>query len=650
MNLLQDQLKMKLIIFWKPIGNFIMFTFTICFVLLISFYVLDYIPLDIAKGAKGSTIEQFSSIGVNALAGVLAIVITVTLIVVQLSSQVYSRRIMEHYIKRSMFMPLIIIYIITICFNVVILNWGIPVDANTTINTKIINISILLTLLCFLLLIPHSLFTPYCIQPAFIIESLLNDVDKNYLKRIQKKWNNGRFPPLEDKDNVLGVRDIIAESMKSNDRLIINKGLEKMGDCYRHLISSKNDNMHLRSTEASKLRSNSIKDVISDELHKVFKTEESPQNINIIKVKDCKCLVYIGKKEEKKIYIIKKEGDKLNFYDNIVPAYFVKHFYDIAEIAMQSSDDDIIERILENFEKMTKEEAYDDATADLLIYALHQIAKKAINQKLMAVTKISIIEKFVEVVKVSRKREISKLIALGDLTSEQEELEQATCSVLKGLFEFKDASGLFILGEKAARNGQEQATEEAISRLIELKKVDNATKLILEATNHELEIHYQAEKIGECKCQQIFEDLSWNSVPKDDNDKLQRLKDLGSSDRFCNYKVKCYSQDEICLVIKSSYIKTLKNFDDWKIRLYCSKTRSNYEQGRDELPVCKTTFSYLEEAIKRITGKEAELKRPIGWDKNGFCVLTFKLKELTHSVVPSVPSVPSIPTSSGCIT
>jgi phosphoribosylcarboxyaminoimidazole (NCAIR) mutase len=247
---------MTLIIFLKSKENIIMLFILLVSTLLISLFLLS--PLNITSGNWNSTQTHFSSVGVEALAGVLAIVISVTLMAVQFSSQEYSQKIMGSYIRSFFFWSLIVIYILTIIFNILILN-RIPQNiTNNTINTKMVDLSIMLTILCFVLLIPYFLFTVMQLRPEHIIKRILMSVDKKFAKS-----NQGKDLEDLDSDPVLPVIDIIEKAMKSYDRSTIRLGLDKMYERY-DLITKENDQFisgyfkkhFLKLSESAMLNSN----------------------------------------------------------------------------------------------------------------------------------------------------------------------------------------------------------------------------------------------------------------------------------------------------------------------------------------------------------------------------------------------------------
>ena len=521
------------------------------FALLICFTFFDIVH--ITKGDKTSTISYLSDVGVGALAGVLAIVISVTLVAVQFSSQ-YSPRVMDYFTKAFLF--LIGVYIPTIVFNVLILN---RIEEGAAISTKMIDISIVLTILCFILIAPYFLYIIHDLRPVPLIARILRKIDQKFVK-----INAGQKIPLPLKsDHVLPVAEIIEKAVKSNDRSTIGNGLDKMYECYDNVITKENN--------------------------------------------------------------------------NFLSEYFLYHFSNIANTAILNSDNDTINKIGDIFVKMVEPHNSKEMTyaTDNAIVALRQIAESATNQKLTDVT-IKTVEKFVAVVNSTKSdKNMDMLFRLGQIVSEQKELEIATKEILIGLGKFEYVEEIGIIGISAAQNNQKDATIEAVATLVDLadlaegsdseKKaetiMDVAIGIIVEATNQELAVQLASEKIGRYMCKKI-------SNAQNNEEKIYNIKKVEEKlniygNEACKFNIQACKPNEIILEVKNCCIKTIEKLDDEEIKSYCEKT----EKGRTELPVCTITYSYLACAIKRVTQcKNVKLKKPLEWNENGLCKLTFVLE------------------------
>jgi hypothetical protein len=539
---------MNLIIFLKSKENIIILSLFMVFALLICFTFFDIVH--ITKGDKTSTISYLSDVGVGALAGVLAIVISVTLVAVQFSSQ-YSPRVMDYFTKAFLF--LIGVYIPTIVFNVLILN---RIEEGAAISTKMIDISIVLTILCFILIAPYFLYIIHDLRPVPLIARILRKIDQKFVK-----INAGQKIPLPlNSDHVLPVAEIIEKAVKSNDRSTVGNGLDKMYECYDNVITKENN--------------------------------------------------------------------------NFLSEYFLYHFSNIANTAILNSDNDTINKIGDIFVKMAEPHNSKEMTyaTDNAIVALRQIAESATNQKLTDVT-IKTVEKFVAVVNSTKSdKNMDMLFRLGQIVSEQKELEIATKEILIELGKFEYVEEIGIIGISAAQNNQKVATIEALATLVDLAEgsdsekkaetiMDVAIEIIVEATNHELAVQLASEKIGRYMCKKI-------SNAQNNEEKIYNIKKVEEKlniygNEACKFNIQECKPNEIILEVKNCFIKTIEKLDDEEIKSYCDKAK----KCQTELPVCTITYSYLACAIKRVKQcKNVKLKKPLEWNENGLCKLTFVLE------------------------
>jgi hypothetical protein len=589
----------------------------------------------IAGKAQNLTGAQthLSSVGVDALAGVLAIVISVTLMAVQFSSQEYTQRIMDTYIKSVIFWLLIGIYLFTILFNVFLLHW--LKNQIDPFNIKLLNISILLTMLCFMLLIPYFLFTMKQLRPKNIISKALMQVDKKFIKiLLQKKY---------DVDHIQLVSDIIQKSQKSKDP-ITRFGVSKLSECYDRLIYKENDCWYLFDIDhVAQLEDNLNKGDLSDNLKREFETKKFPlsENPELRKEKDNKWKITT---EDEMIYIIKKKDGKLNIYNyGSMSAYFRKHFLKIVETAIKNTNTDTIEQIVDIFVDMVKhpESKEMTSTADQTIDAFHKILMKVANRKFSDVSEYAV-KKFVGVLSndpKKLKKAKPKLLQLGLQVSKQEKLEATTLYVIEGLSVF--AEELYMVGLSASQHNQRDATRKAVKKLtdladmigsieISLDATNKAFALILKATNlgfegYEEELHNLGSTVIKNKqldaTKKIIRELihlskKFSSNPKkafnvsikaidlilkatENKMKIHSVcKELGEyyfgaektktkidlhslgDGEWCKFTILDDKPKKVILEMKSCCIKTIKKLDDEKIQDYCRKTLAfNKQRG-----------------------------------------------------------------------
>jgi hypothetical protein len=263
----------------EPWENRIILLISMFFAVVIGLSWFDYIVI---ASNLSSADTHLSAVGAEALATVLAIVISVTLMAVQFSSEVYTQRIMDSYIKSVIFWLLIGVYLATILLNIFLLH--LLENQTDLFYIKLLNTSILLTMLCFLLLIPYFLFTMKQLMPQNIISKKLMQVNKKSVKKlIQGNFKNvdkSHNKDLEYPDHLMTVSDIINKSLKSNDP-ITRYGLWQLHECYDRLIREESPlylfNIKEKVTE---LEDNLNNLVISKDLKKVFETKKFPLSKN----------------------------------------------------------------------------------------------------------------------------------------------------------------------------------------------------------------------------------------------------------------------------------------------------------------------------------------------------------------------------------
>lgn len=203
--------------------------------LIITFTILIIIRLSNVFNISIANTDQFNAqyvigiSGLGALAAIFAIVISISLMAVQFASQEYSHRIMNSYIKSFMLWSLIILYIGTMLYNLWVVGYIDPEEADTTIT----DVSTLLQFLCFIMLIPHFLFTTAQLNPLYIIGKILYSINNEYLLSLRKYYHDGRMKVPGSMDRVLSVVEIVEKAIIRGDRDTTRTTVEKLYDCYK---------------------------------------------------------------------------------------------------------------------------------------------------------------------------------------------------------------------------------------------------------------------------------------------------------------------------------------------------------------------------------------------------------------------------------
>ncbi|NLE08323.1 MAG: DUF2254 domain-containing protein [Dehalococcoidales bacterium] len=201
-----------------PLGLIIVFT------ILTVIRITDVFNISIANTDQFNAQYVIGISGLGALAAIFAIVISISLMAVQFASQEYSHRIMNSYIKSFMLWSLITLYIGTMLYNLWVVGFIDPKEADTMIT----DVSTILQFLCFLMLVPHFIFTTAQLNPLYIIDKILYSVNADYLHSLKRFYRNGRIDVPSNMDKVLSVVEIVEKAIIKGDRDTTRTTLEKL--------------------------------------------------------------------------------------------------------------------------------------------------------------------------------------------------------------------------------------------------------------------------------------------------------------------------------------------------------------------------------------------------------------------------------------
>lgn len=200
----------------------------IFFAILVVIRVSDVFHISIANTDQFNAQYVIGISGLGALAAIFAIVISISLMAVQFASQEYSHRIMGSYIKSFMLWSLIILYIATMLYNLWVVGFIDPREADTTIT----DVSTILQFLCLLMLIPHFIFTTAQLNPLYIINKILYTINGDYLKSLKRYYREGRMTVPSNADRLLLVVEIVEKAIIKGDRDTTRTTLEKLFEVY----------------------------------------------------------------------------------------------------------------------------------------------------------------------------------------------------------------------------------------------------------------------------------------------------------------------------------------------------------------------------------------------------------------------------------
>ena len=162
--------------------------------------------------------QQLISTIIQSLASILAILISLTLVAVQLAAQNYSKRILNKFIsfQNKIFWITLSVFLIGIFYNIILLN--IIPESSSVIFDLLLNISILLTIWSLILLPIYIRSTLLTLSPKKIIDDLLNDLNEEYIVKLIESDYKLEF------DSLIPIIDIITHAINSGDFESVKQG------------------------------------------------------------------------------------------------------------------------------------------------------------------------------------------------------------------------------------------------------------------------------------------------------------------------------------------------------------------------------------------------------------------------------------------
>lgn len=160
-------------------------------------------------------------------AAIIGIVVSLTLVAMQISAQTYSPRVIDIFKEYIGFWVLIAIYGLSIFFDVFAL-YVVPDNDST------VNLAILIAFVAFTALIPFIYYTMDLMKPKNIIEKLGNKIKKDdFLKVVIEKYveNNTQYSKMSlvnDEDQIVPLVDLIKKAIKSDDITATRDGINKL--------------------------------------------------------------------------------------------------------------------------------------------------------------------------------------------------------------------------------------------------------------------------------------------------------------------------------------------------------------------------------------------------------------------------------------
>jgi len=206
------------------------------FSVLISLSLADLAPFTLANADLDNARGILGSVGVAGLATIFPIVISLTLMAVQFASQQYTHRIMDIHIKSLIFWSVVIVYLVSLLYNTLMLGrLEEPVESNY------IEVSMLLTALCFIILIPYFFITMVRLRPESVISKLLAKIDKEYINSLKGFLEGEEKQVPGEVDKMLPITEIIEKSISNGDRGTARFGIIEIYKQYMAHVRKENE-------------------------------------------------------------------------------------------------------------------------------------------------------------------------------------------------------------------------------------------------------------------------------------------------------------------------------------------------------------------------------------------------------------------------
>ena len=206
------------------------------FLLLMLLALTERSPFTLANDDLENARSIMEGVGVQGLSAIFAIVISLTLMAVQFASQQYTHRIMDLHIKSLTFWAVITVYLSSLLYNVFMLG-----RLEAPVESKYIEVSMLLSALCFLMLIPFFSITMVRLRPETVIDNMLTKVDTAYLNSIKELTTDGETRIAGERDKLLPIIEIIEKSIGNGDRGTVRFGLGEIYDRYMAHLTKDNE-------------------------------------------------------------------------------------------------------------------------------------------------------------------------------------------------------------------------------------------------------------------------------------------------------------------------------------------------------------------------------------------------------------------------
>lgn len=181
---------------------------------------------------------------VQSLAATIALVITLSLVAVQLAAQSYSARVIDVYKRNPDMWILLCIYIFTIFYGLGLTKIiGLGILGNYTEDA--IFVAYFMGFFAFVCLVPYMLKTLDLLKPSTVIKLLATEITKQKISDALEETKE-----IVEKDPVQPIIDIINGALEKNDSETVSNGLNAIVETTNMILDSKEENITFKK-EAS---------------------------------------------------------------------------------------------------------------------------------------------------------------------------------------------------------------------------------------------------------------------------------------------------------------------------------------------------------------------------------------------------------------
>ncbi|NPE28489.1 DUF2254 domain-containing protein [Methanococcoides sp. SA1] len=203
-------------------------------ILFVTIVIVPYIVIQnfdvLNVGTYPDSARYMLSALVQSLAAVIALVITLSLVAVQLSAQSYSSRVIDLYKKSPDMWILITVYISVIFYGLALIKFiGINTSPLTNEIETFILIAYLAGLFAFVSLIPYIWNTLALLNPSVIVQLLAEEITEEKIIKV------------DGNDPLLPIIDIITGSIMKYDYTTVRIGLEVIENRISNMLNENND-------------------------------------------------------------------------------------------------------------------------------------------------------------------------------------------------------------------------------------------------------------------------------------------------------------------------------------------------------------------------------------------------------------------------